>query len=72
MDDRAHYANPENSRIAKLPRRFISIQAHFEHLNNPRTRKVVYPRVNMVIIASCAVVRSTDDFVALTNFGRKK
>jgi predicted transposase YbfD/YdcC len=49
-----------------------SIQVHFEDLSDPRTRKVVYPLINVVVIAICAVICGADDFVAIAEFGRKK
>jgi hypothetical protein len=72
MDDRAHYANPEVSRMSKSSMTSISIQAHFEDLTDRRTRKVVYPLINVVVIAICALICCADDFVAITNFGRNK
>ena len=50
----------------------FNIQAHFEDLTDPRTRKVRYPLINVVAIAICAAICGADDFVAIANFGRKK
>jgi hypothetical protein len=72
MDDRAQYASPGVSRLSMLWKPSISIQAHFEDLTDPRTRKVVYPLINVVAIAICAVICGADDFVAIANFGPKK
>jgi predicted transposase YbfD/YdcC len=45
---------------------------HFASLTDPRRRKVVYPLINIVTIALCAVVAGADDFVAIAEYGRKK
>ena len=58
--------------MSKSSKPSISIQAHFEDLTDPRTRKVVYPLINVVVIAICAVICGADDFVAIANFGQKK
>jgi hypothetical protein len=58
--------------MSKSSKPSISIQAHFEDLTDPRTRKVVYPLINVVVIAICAVICGADDFFASANFGRKK
>jgi len=50
----------------------VSIQQCFSKLTDPRRRKVVYPLVNVVTIAICAVLCGADDFVAIAAFGRKK
>jgi predicted transposase YbfD/YdcC len=49
-----------------------SIHHHFADLVDPRKREVVYPLINVVVIAICAVICGADDFVAIANFGRKK
>lgn len=49
-----------------------SIQECFSKLTDPRRRKVVYPLINVVTIAICAVLCGADDFVAIAAFGRKK
>jgi len=49
-----------------------SIQECFSELTDPRRRKVVYPLVNIVTIAICAVLCGADDFVAIAEFGRAK
>lgn len=48
------------------------IQDYFLPLTDPRKREVVYPLINVVVIAICAVICGADDFVAISNFGRKK
>ena len=50
----------------------VSIEQCFSKLTDPRRRKVVYPLVNVVTIAICAVLCGADDFVAIAAFGRKK
>src|SRR3989304_7593762 len=49
-----------------------SIERCFSELTDPRRRKVVYPLVNVVTIAICAVLCGADDFVAIAEFGRAK
>jgi predicted transposase YbfD/YdcC len=48
------------------------IQDHFAQLTDPRRRKVIYPLINVVTIAICAVICGADDFVAIAAYGRKK
>lgn len=48
------------------------IQDHFATLTDPRRRKVIYPLINVVTIAICAVICGADDFVAIADYGRKK
>jgi predicted transposase YbfD/YdcC len=48
------------------------IRDHFASLTDPRRRKVVYPLIDLITIALCAVVAGADDFVAIAEFGRKK
>jgi predicted transposase YbfD/YdcC len=50
----------------------VSIKECFSELTDPRRRKVVYPLVNVVTIAICAVLCGADDFVAIAAFGRTK
>src|SRR3954447_22858432 len=45
---------------------------HFASLTDPRRRKVVYPLIDIITIALCAVVAGADDFVAIAEYGRKK
>jgi predicted transposase YbfD/YdcC len=56
--------------MSQSPR--ASIQQCFSTLTDPRRRKVVYPLVNVVTIAICAVLCGADDFVAIAQFGRTK
>lgn len=62
-DDRT--ANTNGKKSAK-------IEEHFRHLSDPRRRRPVYPLMNIVVIAICAVICGADDFVAIAAFGRKK
>ena len=43
----------------------VRLQDHFAELTDPRWRKVIYPLINVVVIAVCAVtvgfVRLDDD-----------
>ena len=48
------------------------IQDHFAPLTDPRRRKVIYPLINVVTLAVCAVMCGADDFVAIADHGRKK
>jgi len=48
------------------------IQEHFTELTDPRRRKVVYPLLNVVVIAVCAVICGADDFVAIAAFGTRR
>ena len=48
------------------------IQDHFADLTDPRRRKVVYPLINIVTIAICAVIAGADDFVAIAAWGSEK
>ncbi len=48
------------------------IRDHFASLTDPRRRKVVYPLIDVITIALCAVIAGADDFVAIAEFGRKR
>jgi predicted transposase YbfD/YdcC len=48
------------------------IQDHFQHLTDPRRGRVVYPLINIVTIAVCAVICGADDFVSIAEFGRNR
>src|SRR5277367_1296792 len=50
----------------------VRIADHFAELTDPRRREVVYPLVNVVVIAICAVICGADDFVAIAKFGTTK
>ena len=52
--------------------RRASVKECFAELTDPRRRKVMYPLVNVVVIAICAVVCGADDFVSIAAFGRIK
>jgi predicted transposase YbfD/YdcC len=45
---------------------------HFADLTDPRRHEPIYPLINIVVIAICAVICGADDFVAIAEFGRKK
>jgi len=56
-----------------MPKRVSArIKDHFAPLTDPRRRKVIYPLINVVTIAVCAVICGADDFVAIAEYGRKK
>jgi len=48
------------------------LQDYFAELTDPRSREVMYPLINVVVIAVCAVICGADDFVAIAKFGRTK
>ena len=50
----------------------VSLQECFSALTDPRRRKVLYPLINVVTIAICAVLCGADDFVSIAEFGRAK
>ena len=52
--------------------RSARIQDHFADLTDPRRRKVVYPLIDIVTIAVCAVICGADDFVAIADWAREK
>jgi predicted transposase YbfD/YdcC len=52
--------------------RSVRIQDHFAPLTDPRRREVVYPLINIVSIAICAVIAGADDFVSIAEYGCKK
>ena len=52
--------------------RSARIQDHFFNLTDYRRRKVMYPLIDVVTIAVCAVVCGADDFVAIAAFGRRR
>src|SRR3989304_8215298 len=49
-----------------------SIEKCSPTLQDPRRRKVVYPLINVVTIAICAVLCGADDFVSIAEFGRAR
>jgi DDE_Tnp_1-associated len=50
----------------------VRFEDHFAALTDPRRRKVVYPLINIVAIAICAVIAGADDFVSIAEWGRQK
>jgi predicted transposase YbfD/YdcC/predicted DNA-binding protein (UPF0251 family) len=48
------------------------ISDHFADLTDPRRRQVVYPLINIVTIALCAVIAGADDFVSITAWAHEK
>ena len=52
--------------------RSTRLQDHFCDLTDPRRRKVVYPLINIVTIAICAVIAGADDFVSIAAWGGQK
>jgi predicted transposase YbfD/YdcC len=48
------------------------IQEHFADLTDPRRRKVIYPLINIITIALCAVISGADDFVSIALWARTK
>ncbi len=50
----------------------VAIKNHFSELTDPRRLEVIYPLINVVTIALCAVVCGADDFVAIADWGRTK
>ena len=55
-----------------MPALSSRIQDHFADLTDPRRREVIYPLINIVTIALCAVVCGADDFVSIAEYGEKK
>jgi predicted transposase YbfD/YdcC len=55
-----------------MPPRSARFQDHFADLTDPRRRKVVYPLINIVAIAICAVIAGADDFVSIAEWGVQK
>jgi predicted transposase YbfD/YdcC len=49
-----------------------TIADHFTDLTDPRHREVTYPLVEIVVVAICAVICGSDDFVAIAKYGRTK
>ena len=48
------------------------LQDHFSGLTDPRQHKVVYPLINVVTIAICAVIAGADDFVSIAAWGHQR
>ena len=49
-----------------------AIAEHFAELTDPRRREGIYPLVNVVVMALCAVISGADDFVAIASWSRTK
>ncbi len=47
------------------------VRVHFESLTDPRSGKVTYPLLNVVVMMLCAVVCGADDFVAIAVWANK-
>lgn len=60
------------SRMSKSSKLSTSNQAHSEDLTDARTRRVVYPHINVVIIKICLVTYGAADSVAIANYGPKE
>lgn len=50
----------------------VRIEEHFDSLTDPRRREVVYPLLNIVVMAVCGVICGADDFVAIAKWARTK
>ncbi len=50
----------------------VRIEEHFESLTDPRRREPIYPLVNIVVMALCAVLSGADDFVSIAAWSREK
>jgi predicted transposase YbfD/YdcC len=50
----------------------IKLSDHFSELTDPRRREPIYPLVNIVTMAVCAVICGADDFVAIAKFANTK
>jgi predicted transposase YbfD/YdcC len=55
-----------------MPKTSVRIDEHFAELTDPRRGKSLYPLVNVVTIAICAVICRADDFVAIARYGNTK
>lgn len=62
----------ESRKVAMSKSERVSIEDCFSGVTDPRRRAGVYPLVNVITIAICAVICGADDFVAIAAFGRKK
>ena len=50
----------------------VVFEDHFADVTDPRRREGIYPLINILFIAVCAVICGADDFVAIAEFGRSK
>jgi predicted transposase YbfD/YdcC len=55
-----------------MAKKSAKVQDHFATLTDPRRRPPVYPLINVVTIAICAVICGADDFVAIAKFGKAR
>ena len=58
--------------LCVMPKNSVRIEEHFAELTDPRRGKSLYPLVNVVTIALCAVICGADDFVAIARYGNTK
>ncbi len=49
--------------------KLVAIREHFATLTDPRRRPPIYPLINVVTIALCAVICGADDFVSIAKWG---
>src|SRR5688572_12321082 len=50
----------------------IRIADHFHELTDPRRREPIYPLLNIVVMALCAVLCGSDDFVSIAKWANTK
>jgi predicted transposase YbfD/YdcC len=55
-----------------MARASARITEFFHDLTDPRRREPVYPLINIVTIAICAVICGADDFVSIAEFGQNR
>jgi predicted transposase YbfD/YdcC len=55
-----------------MARGSAQITEFFHDLTDPRRREPVYPLINIVTIAICAVICGADDFVSIAEFGQNR
>lgn len=53
-------------------RKTARFEEHFNHLTDPRRREGIYPLLNIVVIAVCAVISGADDFVSIAQWANIK
>src|SRR6186713_508834 len=58
--------------LSAMPEKSVRIEEHFAELTDPRRGTPLYPLVNVVTIALCAVICGADDFVAIAKYGNTK
>ena len=57
---------------AESRRLATSIHEHFADLTDPRRREPVWPLIDMIVMALCAVICGADDFVAIARWAKTK